>query len=552
MSQTIKSGSNLTLTAPSISFSTSNLVIPTSPTVNNANTNILSRNTVSGKFEIIDSSVTSFGITINNVGGFNTLVQTPGFSNTHSIKSVQSSTGSVNIISNATNLDLRSNITLNNLLPNYNILATSGSGYNFNFKSVLESTGITIADNPNDLTVELKPMDPEQIGGIFGAQNKEDNFIGFDNRVTLGTKSNIIGSKLPSALIGEASNIISSYSNLSTANGTFTRSNILLSGSDSEINTSRDSHIMACNFSGSGVDMNNSIYIGDFINTRPSDISMCINSNLHGNSIRMAKESVYLGTGQTTLSLSPGECHMDFRCPAWFYHDLNSGATSNVLYYDTSSSQITYGAVEVTLSNSGASGSLILLNPGTGSGPFNFATLQTASDGLDVINNSDVYNLRTHTCINSCVVGPSVNINIPTRTTVTINNLTASTATIGLGAYNDGIINLGTGVIDISVAASVIYKVQFCLNILYQDSNALVLPSFMTLQLYDSVTAAVVRQKTFYINNAQQNSYTFDGLLKIPSSTNVSFTFRILHTSLVGTQTIYAGLNSNLNWLRVA
>ena len=344
MSRTIKSISPLNVTAPNIVFNTSNLNLTSTPVVNNSNNNLLSRNNLTGNFEVVDTLTSTFKTDLQNVGGFNTLVQTPGSATTHNIKTIRSTTGSIAITSAATNLDLNANVMLSNLPSGGSaVLSNPGSGNSFNFKTLLANTGISISDNVDNVFVGLNPMTPGEIGGIYGSQRAtEDNRIGFKNFVPDGSKSNVIGSELPSSLLGESSNIISSYINLSTANGTFSRSNVILSGDNSEINSTVNTHVMANDFAGSGLDMESSLYIGNMRNTRPTTVSACINQNLYGNTIEMGKNSWYIGSGRNPISLAPNEMHFDTGCDRLYYHDLATGSNSDVLFYDPVSGLITH------------------------------------------------------------------------------------------------------------------------------------------------------------------------------------------------------------------
>ena len=344
MSRTIKSINPLNVTAPNIVFNTSNLNLTSTPVVNNSNNNLLSRNNLTGNFEVVDTLTSTFKTDLQNVGGFNTLVQTPGSATTHNIKTIRSTTGSIAITSAATNLDLNANIMLSNLPSGGSaVLSNPGSGSSFNFKTLLANTGISISDNVDNVFVGLNPMTPSEIGGIYGSQRAtEDNHIGFKNFVPDGSKSNVIGSELPSSLLGESSNIISSYINLSTANGTFSRSNVILSGDNSEINSTVNTHVMANDFAGSGLDMESSLYVGNMRNTKPTTVSACINQNLYGNTIEMGKNSWYIGSGRNNISLAPNEMHFDTGCDRLYYHDLATGSNSDVLFYDPVSGLITH------------------------------------------------------------------------------------------------------------------------------------------------------------------------------------------------------------------
>ena len=349
MSKFIKTDNIITIEAPEVKFNVSNLKLINTPIINNSNDNIVSRNIVTGDFELINASTYIFNSDLQNVGGFNTLVENAGNYQSHNIKTIQSSSGSINIVSSSTNLDLNANLTLNNLPSGGStILSNPGSSNLFNFKTLLAGTGISINDDVNNVNFGLNEMTPTIIGGIYGSQlTLENNHIGYGNEVPDGSKSNIIGSSLPSSLLADTSNIMSSYSNLSSANGSFSRSNILISGDGSQLNSSKNTHTLVNDFPALGIDMENSIYIGDMKNTKPASLSTCINQNTYGNTIEMSNNSWYIGSGRNNLSIASNEMHFDTGCDKLYYHDLSQNSNTDVLFYDPSTGLITHDNVNV-------------------------------------------------------------------------------------------------------------------------------------------------------------------------------------------------------------
>ena len=282
----------------------------------------------------------------------------------------------ITITDNTTDLEISSSgggsVTLANLVPappfgGANILDNPGTGSGpFNFKELVESAGINITSGPTDITISVSPMEPLQLGGAYGNMTDTENMIGYSNQAVTGTsqESNVIGSYLPIALTTLHTNIMASYPCMGTSSDSYSDSNIIVSGNNSQVKNSTNTNILASSLAAGSTSMNSCVYIGDMGTTVPSDKSMCINSNLYGNNITMNTESVYFGTGQNAINLSSGECHFDFRCPAWYYHDLQGApsGTGHLLHYDSTTKQITYDlppSINSTFANVGAGQSLL-------------------------------------------------------------------------------------------------------------------------------------------------------------------------------------------------
>lgn len=469
MSKTIKSNNPITIQTPAVNFDVTSLKVVNPLAANNANTKIISQNSVTGLFETVDSSVVSFKTDLQNVGGFNTLIQTPGNASTHNIKTIRSTTGSIGITSAATNLDLNANVTLNNLPSGGStVLSNPGSGSAFDFKTLLASTGINIGDNVSNVFVGLNAMTPNEIGGVYGSQrSREDNHIGFKTGVPDGSKSNIIGAELPSTLLGDTSNIMSSYINLTSANGTFSRSNIILSGDNSEINSVSNTHLIGNDFSGTGLDMESSLYIGNMRNTKPTTVSTCINQNTYGNTIEMAKNSWYIGSGRNPITLATNEMHFDTGCDRLYYHDLAAGSNSNILFYDASTGLITQDNVSA-------------LPPLPGTNIYN-------SDGSLTSN-------RTLTLGGfNLVVSGVGNINISSTLGVTLD----SSAALNLGSTNATSITIGRSGINNNLRGTL-----FAPNLTLDNTKT----SYLG---YDSVSKQIV----YGTSTTLPNIYTSNGTL---------------------------------------
>lgn len=217
----------------------------------------------------------------------------------------------------------------------------------------------------------IPPMQPTVLGTTYGNQSSAtDNHIGFENQVGSGSRSNVIAAYISNSVSADESNLMISYQNFQSSSGTHSHSNLIISGDSSDLTSSNRTHVYGHELQGNGINLDNSIYIGNLRNVKPADVSVCLTNDLVNNTIEMAKESVYIGSNANSIVLGNNEFHIDFKCPRWFYHDLASGTTSEQLYYDSANSQITFGPLppaptpNTTLSNLGA-GNVILATPGT-------------------------------------------------------------------------------------------------------------------------------------------------------------------------------------------
>lgn len=199
-------------------------------------------------------------------------------------------------------------------------------------------------------------MLPNVLGTAYGFQDSSNliNNLGYENNSTL-TRGNVIAQSIPSSLAGDKSNVIASVNTLQGTNNII-ESNVLLSGDGSEVPNTNRSNIIGQGFNNGASDYDHCLYVGDMINTIPTTASIAVNTNLFGNNIQMANESVYIGCGSTPITLGNNEAHLDFKCPNLYYHDLAQATTANVLYYDNTNSKITWDVVNSTIGATGPIG----------------------------------------------------------------------------------------------------------------------------------------------------------------------------------------------------
>ena len=217
----------------------------------------------------------------------------------------------------------------------------------------------TINYNVTPTNIEMEtiqvPMQPTQLGSAYGFQDTGSliNNLGYDNNSTI-TRGNVIAQVVPTSLSGDRSNVIASVSTLQGTNNIID-SNVIISADTSEVQNVTKSTLIGQSFTNSN-DYDHCLYLGDMSHTIPNSHSMCINTDYYGSSIQMAKESAYFGFGQNNLTINNNECHLDFRCPDLFYHDLAQSNTPNILFYDNTNGKITYDALPSITGPTGASG----------------------------------------------------------------------------------------------------------------------------------------------------------------------------------------------------
>lgn len=113
--------------------------------------------------DLIHNNSVTAATTINNIGGFNTLVTaaTAGLNTSHNIKSVQSSDSSITITNNVNDLDIKTNLTgpfsttINNDVTYVGIVEVTGNATTHTLKSLQSSdASITITDNGTNIDLK--------------------------------------------------------------------------------------------------------------------------------------------------------------------------------------------------------------------------------------------------------------------------------------------------------------------------------------------------------------------------------------------------------------
>jgi len=438
-------------------------------------------------------------------------------------------------------------------------LVVNTDPYNPKIKTLLGNAGLTIFNGANDVQFLCNPMAPNAYGSVYGNQTNTENIIGYlnDTVTGFGGNNNVIGSQLPNTLNGVSSNIIVAYQNLSTASSAFTDSNIILSGTGSEINGSSNSSIIGREINASGTSLDQCIYNGDFRNTVTSNNCICINSNLYGNTISMANESVYFGCGQNNITLNNNECHFDFKCPNWFYHDLNNQTYSNILYYDNSNGQIAYGASPAGITGPvGPTGARGATGP-TGSGTVTISNLGTdqafysgagGATGLIQFYNMQFDPPGNVITLNSNNIRVSaIRSSFATNATLTSNAVLANSSTTTLTGWstaglsnlfnqNTSWFTLATGILAPAAFGGAL-RIAVNLNFAFDDTNALITPQTLEVQFFNVTDSLIVRRQKIYINHTNLMNYIFSFVTNLTSTK--TYSFRIVNNSAAGTQTVY-------------
>ena len=351
--------------------------------------------------------------------GLYELIENPGSNAIITVKNIKAGTD-ISIVDNGTDLEISSTgsggtITMNNLIPgpvagSENVLTNPGTASSFDFRAITEGAGIQITSDADDVLVQQRAMQPSTLGGIYGNQNDDSNIIGNNNNAIIGTNqnSNVIGSDL-GLFTPQDTNMMVTYDNFSgIAGSSYVNSNIIVSGTGSNILGSSNTNVIANGLISPSTVLTNSIYIGDLNDTIPATNSICINNNVNGNAITMATNSVYMGTGNNIINVSTGECHFDFDCPAWFYHNLTNSipAGNNILYYDPVLQQIYYNTITVPNSN--------LANLGAGNG---------------IVSNTGSLPVTTTRNFKSLLAGTNITLT-PTANDITISAVAGSDTNI--------------------------------------------------------------------------------------------------------------------------
>lgn len=460
-------------------------------------------------------------------------------------------------------------------------LVTNVDPYNPKVKRLFQGAGLSFFPSATDILIQCDPMAPTIYGSAYGNQTNTETAIGYNNlaQVGSGQRSNIIGAELP-AFNTDESNIMCSYQNLSTATNTYSRSNIILCSDSSEINSATNSHIIAENLNATGLDMNNCIYIGEMHNTTPADVSMCLNNNLYGNAITMAKESVYMGCGQNSITLNNNEFHMDFRCPNAFYHDLGGLTTSDVLYYNTANGQIGYGAAPSGITGpTGANGT----NGATGPTGARGATGPTGSNTIipnrnwststyaildgptgaigatSAVSFNDIFpatglfmsqaNTSTPIGISTQLYNPAYSVGLAANIVCAAGLNTINNMSLGpTGSYNSGALVLLTGVFtNTGTNAAGFMTCSLSIQALLSTAAD---PTYISVQSFRSDNSTLLFSRDIVITDAYTRNYTFMEMCALNNSATYIWRLNVTLNGSSGTVTLFAN-NTKLSFQRL-
>lgn len=152
----IKADDKLTLKAPRYDVNTNSYYLVNAPPFNNANTQIMSRNTATGEMQLVDRNASNFITDLTNAGTDVALVVNPGFAASHSIKSIAAGsninvTPGIDHITISTPLDGK--ITQNNRGAGVPILHDTGSQSTFTFKTLVPGTHMSLSSNDDEVTI---------------------------------------------------------------------------------------------------------------------------------------------------------------------------------------------------------------------------------------------------------------------------------------------------------------------------------------------------------------------------------------------------------------
>jgi uncharacterized protein (DUF2345 family) len=173
-SRIIRADNKLKLQAPIYEVTSDNYYLTNVLPTNDSNTQILSRNTLTGELQVCNKGSANFSTTLNNIGSFTSLVADPGLSISHSIKTLRSSDGSILLTPGVSDINLQAVITLSNAsVTGYSILQNIISGNNFLVKTIVAGSNINITSDVNTLTIST-PGTITQINRGLGVQILHD------------------------------------------------------------------------------------------------------------------------------------------------------------------------------------------------------------------------------------------------------------------------------------------------------------------------------------------------------------------------------------------
>lgn len=280
--------------------------------------------------------------------------------------------------------------------------------------------------------VTVPQAQPTTLGTVYADQDlgSDRNNFGYNNFCS-ATSSNVMGTNIPSSVSSNLSNIISTGGNLSATSPNITLSNLILSDTNSNVNYANLSHVIARGLV-NNADFEQSIYLGNMEATTPSSYSICINNNMNGQPIAMSKESLYIGTGASSVTLSNNEAHIDGKYTRIYLHDLNASGFNPLpryLSFDPSTFLVQHAALENMASVDNSSRITCSAGPGT---------IQIAADTLIQLNSGNstyqILNLPTITQNFVLMSDGTGNITkaIPSRATRLTSIVTPVTTTSGV------------------------------------------------------------------------------------------------------------------------
>lgn len=379
---------------------------------------------------------------------------------------------------------------------------------------------ITYNVTPTNIEMDVNfppilPMNPQILGSSFGFQDQGSliNNLGYNNNATL-TRSNVIAQDVPNSLSGDKSNVICSANTLQSTNNIM-NSNVFISSDTSELGNVNRSNIVAQGLN-NNINYEQCTYVGDMLNTQPSDLSTCFNNNQFGENIVMNTQSVYFGSGATPLTVNTNEFHFDYKCPNWFYHDLQQGSSTNILYFDPVSHQILHSVLPVS--------------PTGPTGPIGTPSPQgTPTDGFSAF-------------LSTAIINQASSIIFPNTATPFVTNVNSIIPAVGL---NSGIINLSTGLISPFFSARCLLTV----NINYTNNSASAIsPDSMSIYLWNVGQSKKMAGASYVITTNDGFNYSFSSVVFL-GNTN---TYQIrMDTSLPGNTVVSSGPNTQISLQRL-
>lgn len=440
--------SKITTTAPIYELKSDNILLTAPRVIDDANNEILSVNSATNKIEVINRTTGLFNTELNNVGGFNELVVIDGVSNTHDIRTLQSSDGSIILNSNPDNIDFQAEITQNNVGSGEPILSNPGTNAlpgNYNFKTLIGGSNVTLTPTANDITIDVT---------VPGTPNSDLENLGAGEPI-LGTAGSlpVTTTRNFKTLIGGTNVTLSSTANDITIDVTAGSGNIAQINNFDDTPPVGEYSLVQNPGTGPNTVVKNII--------QGSNVTLVDNGNeITINADDQSLDLENLGAGEPVLSA--GSTGSQLLTVPRNFKTLVAG--SNVTLTPTANDitiDVTSPPSSVQLANLGA-GNVVLTNPGTGAGPFNFKTIlagtnvtitPTAND--ITMNASNIYTndgtMTTNRVLNFgnhilTLTGPGLLLSSGLSTISLIGNSVASfdgNNNVNIGASNASQVNLG-------------------------------------------------------------------------------------------------------------